>query len=48
MPYRGYWFQVDDTCRNAKSTLDLLGHLYALQAGLVAKGSSNTLLLIGN
>ena len=48
VPYRGYWFQVDDTCRNAKSTLDLLGHLYALQAGLAAKGSSNTLLLIGN
>ncbi|MEZ5945362.1 MAG: hypothetical protein R3C13_11065 [Hyphomonas sp.] len=48
VPYRGYWFHVDDTCRNAKSTLDLIGHLYALQAGLAARGTSNTLLLIGN
>lgn len=46
VPYRGVWFYVDDTCRSAKSTLDLIGHLYALQAGL-NQGSRDTLLLIG-
>ncbi len=47
VPYRGVWFYVDDTCRSAKSTLDLLGHLYALQAGLSQAGARDTLLLIG-
>ena len=46
VPYRGVWFYLDDTCRSAKSTLDLIGHLYALQAGL-NQGSRDTLLLIG-
>lgn len=48
VPYRGVWFYVDDSCRNAKSTLDLIGHLYALQAGLGTAGARDTLLLIGN
>ncbi|MBK8196931.1 MAG: hypothetical protein IPK75_01080 [Acidobacteria bacterium] len=47
VPYRGVWFYVDDSCRNAKSTLDLIGHLYALQAGLSQSGARDTLLLIG-
>ncbi|MEQ9506221.1 MAG: hypothetical protein RLO80_08100 [Hyphomonas sp.] len=47
VPYRGVWFYVDDSCRNAKSTLDLIGHLYALQAGLSQEGARDTLLLIG-
>lgn len=47
VPYRGVWFYVDDTCRSAKSTLDLIGHLYAIQAGLSDSGSRETLLLIG-
>lgn len=47
VPYRGVWFYIDDTCRNAKSTLDLIGHLYALQAGLSQAGARDTLLLIG-
>jgi hypothetical protein len=47
VPYRGVWFYVDDRCRSAKSTLDLLGHLYALQAGLNQAGARDTLLLIG-
>ncbi|MCA8900883.1 MAG: hypothetical protein KDA53_06485, partial [Hyphomonas sp.] len=47
VPYRGYWFHVDDTCRNAKSTLDLIGHLYALQAAIAGKGRGDTLLLLG-
>ena len=47
VPYRGVWFYVDDTCRSAKSTLDLIGHLYALQAGLNGAGARDTLLLIG-
>jgi len=48
VPYRGVWFYVGDTCRNAKSTLDLVGHLYALQAGLSDQGDGRTLLLLGN
>ncbi len=47
VPYRGVWFYVEDSCRSAKSTLDLLGHLYALQAGLNQAGARDTLLLIG-
>ena len=47
VPYRGVWFYVDDSCRHAKSTLDLIGHLYALQAGLNGAGARDTLLLIG-
>ena len=47
VPYRGVWFHVDDTCRSAKSTLDLIGHLYALQAGLTEGGGRDTLLLLG-
>lgn len=47
VPYRGVWFYVDDSCRSAKSTLDLIGHLYALQAGLTQGGARDTLLLIG-
>lgn len=47
VPYRGYWFYIDDTCRSAKSTLDLIGHLYAIQAGLSDHGQRDTLLLIG-
>lgn len=47
VPYRGVWFYIDDRCKSAKSTLDLIGHLYALQAGLSAEGSRETLLLIG-
>lgn len=47
VPYRGVWFYVDDSCRSAKSTLDLIGHLYALQAGLSENGGRDTLLLIG-
>ncbi|MFN3610171.1 MAG: hypothetical protein ACK4Y9_14005 [Hyphomonas sp.] len=47
VPYRGVWFYIDDTCKSAKSTLDLIGHLYALQAGLSTAGSRDTLLLIG-
>lgn len=47
VPYRGVWFYIDDTCKSSKSTLDLIGHLYALQAGLSAEGSRETLLLIG-
>ena len=47
VPYRGVWFYIDDSCKSAKSTLDLLGHLYALQAGLSDTGKRETLLLIG-
>lgn len=47
VPYRGVWFYIDDSCSSAKSTLDLLGHLYALQAGLADSGKGDTLLLIG-
>ena len=47
VPYRGVWFYIDDTCKSAKSTLDLIGHLYALQAGLSDTGKRDTLLLIG-
>lgn len=45
--YRGVWFYIPDTCRSAKSTLDLLGHLYAIQDGLGRSGGRDTLLLIG-
>ena len=47
VPYRGVWFYIDDRCKSAKSTLDLIGHLYAMQAGLSQSGSRDTLLLIG-
>lgn len=47
VPYRGVWFYIDDSCKSAKSTLDLIGHLYAMQAGLSQAGSRDTLLLIG-
>lgn len=47
VPYRGYWFYVDDRCRDAKSTLLLLGHLYALQAGVSGAGESDSLFLLG-
>lgn len=43
--YRGYWFYIDDRCRDAKATLDLLGQLYALQAGI--SNGSDTLILLG-
>jgi hypothetical protein len=48
VPYRGVWFYVADTCRSSKSTIDLVGHLYALQAGLSDQGDGRTLLLLGN
>lgn len=47
VPYRGVWFYIDDTCRSAKATLDLIGHLYAIQAGLSETGGRDTLFLIG-
>lgn len=47
VPYRGHWFYIDDTCRSAKSTLDLLGHLFALQAGLSGAGESDAIVLLG-
>ena len=47
VPYRGYWFYIDDSCRSAKSTLDLVGHLYALQAGISGAGEGGSLLLLG-
>lgn len=43
--YRGYWFYIDDRCRDAKATLDLLNQLYALQAGI--SSGSDTLILLG-
>ncbi|MBB4658582.1 hypothetical protein [Parvularcula dongshanensis] len=45
VPYRGYWFYVDDRCHAAKSTLTLVDHLYALQAGI--SNGATTLLLLG-
>ena len=45
VPYRGHWFYVDDSCLAAKSTLSLLGQLYAMQAGL--SNGSDTLILLG-
>lgn len=47
VPYRGVWFFVDDNCRHSKSASDLIGHLYALQAGLNGAGTGDALLLIG-
>lgn len=47
VPYRGHWFYIDDTCRSAKSTLDLIGHLYALQAGIGGAGESDAIVLLG-
>ncbi len=47
IPYRGYWFYIDDRCRRAKSTLDLIGHLYALQASLSGADDSKALILLG-
>lgn len=43
--YRDYWFYVDDRCHDAKETLNLLDHLYALQAGI--SSDATTLLLLG-
>ena len=43
--YRDYWFYVDDRCHDAKETLNLLYHLYALQAGI--SSDATTLLLLG-
>ena len=43
--YRGYWFYIDDRCHDAKATLNLLDHLYALQAGI--SSDATTLLLLG-
>lgn len=43
--YRGYWFYVDDRCHDAKATLNLVDHLYALQAGM--SGGPTTLFLLG-
>ena len=45
--YRDHWFFVDDSCRDAKSTLLLLGHLYALQASVSGAGESESLFLLG-
>ncbi|MEE9381621.1 MAG: hypothetical protein V3V03_09455 [Hyphomonadaceae bacterium] len=47
VPYRGYWFYVDDRCRSAKATLDLIGHLYALQAGVSGADGSQSIFLLG-
>ena len=47
--YREHWFYVDDRCISAKATLNLLSHLYALQAAISdGDNSSRRLLLIGN
>ncbi|WOI54274.1 hypothetical protein [Parvularcula sp. LCG005] len=43
--YRDHWFYIDDTCFTAKATLNLLDHLYALQAGIT--NGNNTLILLG-
>ena len=43
--YREHWYYIADTCRSAKATLNLVDHLYALQAGLSSSGE--TLLLLG-
>ena len=33
VPYRGYWYYLDESDLNSKSTFMLLGQLFALQAG---------------
>jgi hypothetical protein len=33
VPYRGYWFYIDDRDGNSKATFSLLTQLFALQAG---------------
>ncbi len=43
--YRDNWFYVADECRGAKATLNLIDHLFALQAGISNGG--DTLLLLG-
>ena len=43
--YRGYWFYIDDRCHDAKATLNLIDHLYALQAGI--SNDTTTLFLLG-
>ena len=43
--YRDHWFYVADECLTAKSTLALLGQLYAMQAGL--SDGRDTLILLG-
>lgn len=43
--YRDHWYYLDDRCFTAKATLNLLDHLYALQAGIT--NGNNTLILLG-
>jgi len=45
--HRDHWFWVDDRCANAKATLNLLTHLYALQSAFnEGSGQGQRLLLI--
>jgi hypothetical protein len=45
--HRGHWFWVDDRCADAKATLSLLTHLYALQSAFnEGSGQGQRLLLI--
>lgn len=45
--YRGYWFYIDDTDLNSKSTFTLLAQLASLQAGVEAKAGPLLTIPIG-
>jgi hypothetical protein len=44
--YRGYWFYIADDDLDSKSTFDLIGHLFALQAS--AGDGASPLLTLGS
>ena len=46
--HRGYWFYIDDKDLNSKSTFNLLGQLFSLQAGGVKAEAPVLTLPIGN
>jgi hypothetical protein len=47
VPYRGYWFYIDDSDLDAKSTFALLSQLFALQAGTQPSSNLNLSFPIG-
>jgi hypothetical protein len=44
--YRGHWFYIPDTDLQSKSTLDLVNHLFALQAARGQAGAIDPFIVL--
>jgi len=47
VPYRGFWFYIDDDDLESKSTFSLLGQLFALRAGEIQNSGPQLTLPVG-